>query len=78
MLVPAGAASFSEALRVGVECYHSLKALLKDLHDGKIDALFERARDKGGFYLGIVRNHAWLDEVFPEPPLMPIRSGSIP
>ena len=27
MLVPAGADTFSEALRVGVECYHALKAL---------------------------------------------------
>jgi enolase len=28
MLVPAGAATFSEALRIGVETYHALKALL--------------------------------------------------
>ena len=30
MLVPAGAESFSEALRIGVECYHALKALLTE------------------------------------------------
>jgi enolase len=43
MLAPVGAASFSEALRWGVETYHALKALLKDR--GLATAL----GDEGGF-----------------------------
>ena len=43
MLVPAGADTFSEALRVGVECYHSLKALLTER------GLSTSVGDEGGF-----------------------------
>ncbi len=43
MLVPAGADSFGEALRVGVECYHSLKALLSER------GLSTSVGDEGGF-----------------------------
>ena len=43
MLVPAGAASFSDAVRVGVECYHALKALLKER------GLSTSVGDEGGF-----------------------------
>ena len=43
MLVPAGAETFSEALRIGVECYHALKALLKER------GLSTRVGDEGGF-----------------------------
>jgi len=43
MLAPVGAASFSEALRWGVETYHALKALLKER--GLATAL----GDEGGF-----------------------------
>ena len=43
MLVPAGAATFSDALRVGVECYHALKALLKER------GLSTSVGDEGGF-----------------------------
>jgi enolase len=43
MLVPAGAASFSESLRVGVECYHALKALLGER------GLSTSVGDEGGF-----------------------------
>ncbi len=43
MLVPAGADSFNEALRIGVECYHSLKALLKER------GLSTSVGDEGGF-----------------------------
>ncbi len=43
MLVPAGAESFGEALRVGVECYHSLKALLGER------GLSTSVGDEGGF-----------------------------
>ncbi len=43
MLVPAGADSFGEALRIGVECYHSLKALLGER------GLSTSVGDEGGF-----------------------------
>src|SRR6185436_12010275 len=43
MLVPAGAESFSEALRIGVECYHALKGLLKER------GLSTLVGDEGGF-----------------------------
>ncbi len=43
MLVPAGAATFSEALRIGVETYHSLKALLGER------GLSTSVGDEGGF-----------------------------
>ena len=43
MLVPAGAASFSDAVRVGVECYHALKALLQER------GLSTSVGDEGGF-----------------------------
>jgi len=43
MLVPAGADTFSEALRIGVESYHALKALLKER------GLSTSVGDEGGF-----------------------------
>jgi enolase len=43
MLVPAGAASFSEALRIGAETYHALKALLHER------GLSTAVGDEGGF-----------------------------
>ena len=43
MLVPAGAETFSDALRIGVECYHALKALLKER------GLSTSVGDEGGF-----------------------------
>jgi enolase len=43
MLVPAGAESFAEALRIGAECYHALKALLKER------GLATLVGDEGGF-----------------------------
>jgi enolase len=43
MLVPAGAATFSEALRIGVETYHELKALLAER------GLSTSIGDEGGF-----------------------------
>jgi enolase len=43
MLVPAGAATFSEALRIGVETYHALKALLGER------GLSTSVGDEGGF-----------------------------
>jgi len=43
MIVPAGASTFSDALRVGVECYHALKALLTER------GLSTSVGDEGGF-----------------------------
>jgi enolase len=43
MLVPAGAESFSEALRIGAECYHHLKRLLAER------GLATTVGDEGGF-----------------------------
>jgi enolase len=43
MLMPVGAASFSEALRWGAECYHALKAILHDR------GLATAVGDEGGF-----------------------------
>ena len=43
MLVPVGAASFSEGLRWGAECYHSLKQILSD------KGLSTAVGDEGGF-----------------------------
>ena len=43
MLVPAGADSFSEALRIGAECYHHLKKLLGER------GLATTVGDEGGF-----------------------------
>jgi enolase len=43
MLVPAGAESFAEALRIGAETYHQLKALLKER------GLSTGVGDEGGF-----------------------------
>jgi enolase len=43
MVVPVGAESFSEALRIGVECFHSLKAVLKQR------GLATAVGDEGGF-----------------------------
>src|SRR5665647_1374905 len=43
MILPAGAQSFSEALRMGTEVYHSLKAVLKE------KTLATAVGDEGGF-----------------------------
>ena len=43
MLMPVGAASFSEALRWGVECYHALKSILHER------GLSTAVGDEGGF-----------------------------
>ena len=43
MIVPHGADNFNEALRMGVEIYHSLKKLLKDKHKNT------SVGDEGGF-----------------------------
>jgi len=55
MIVPLGAETFSEALRWGVETYHSLKALLKS------KGLSTGLGDEGGFAPNLPSNRAALD-----------------
>jgi enolase len=55
MIVPHGAESFSEALRWGVETYHSLKSLLKS------KGLATGLGDEGGFAPNLPSNRAALD-----------------
>ena len=50
MVMPVGAASFSEAMRWGVETYHTLKKLLHDRH------LSTAVGDEGGFAPDLARN----------------------
>ena len=57
MIVPAGAGSFGEALRVGVEIFHTLKKLLKD------KGLSTGVGDEGGFAPSLPGNEAALDFV---------------
>jgi len=57
MIVPAGAGSFGEALRIGVEVFHTLKKLLKD------KALSTGVGDEGGFAPSLPGNEAALDFV---------------
>jgi enolase len=54
MVVPAGAASFSEALRCGAEVFHALKATLKDR------GLATAVGDEGGFAPDLDSNEAAL------------------
>ena len=57
MIVPAGAGSFGEALRIGVEIFHALKKLLKDKgHSTGVG-------DEGGFAPSLPGNEAALDFV---------------
>jgi enolase len=55
MIVPVGADSFSEALRCGVECYHSLKAVLKKR------GLGTAVGDEGGFAPDLKSNEQALE-----------------
>ena len=55
MLVPAGAQSFSEALRTGAEIFHALKGLLRD------KGLSTGVGDEGGFAPALGSNTAALD-----------------
>ena len=50
MVVPAGAASFSQALRMGTEIYHALKAAIKD------KGLNTNVGDEGGFAPSLASN----------------------
>jgi enolase len=55
MVVPAGAASFSEALRVGAEVFHALKRVLADRELGTT------VGDEGGFAPDLESNEAALE-----------------
>ncbi|MBE1515670.1 phosphopyruvate hydratase [Nesterenkonia halotolerans] len=55
MIAPIGAATFSEALRSGVEVYHALKALLKE------KGLATGLGDEGGFAPSLSSNREALD-----------------
>ena len=55
MVVPAGAASFSQALRMGAEVYHSLKAVLKD------KGFNTSVGDEGGFAPALSSNKEALE-----------------
>ena len=57
MIVPAGAGSFGEALRIGVEVFHALKKLLKE------KGLSTGVGDEGGFAPSLPGNEAALDFV---------------
>jgi len=55
MIVPAGAASFSEALRMGTEVFHNLKKVLKD------KGLNTNVGDEGGFSPNLKSNKEALE-----------------
>jgi enolase len=55
MIAPIGAASFAEALAMGTETYHALKAVLKK------DGLATGLGDEGGFAPSLSSNRAALD-----------------
>ncbi|KAK8790872.1 hypothetical protein WA158_005503 [Blastocystis sp. Blastoise] len=59
MILPAGAESFSEALRMGVEVYHNLKAVIK----AKYGQDATNVGDEGGFAPNILSNAEGLDLV---------------
>ena len=57
MVVPAGASSFSRALQMGTEVYHSLKAVLKD------QRLNTNVGDEGGFAPALKSNREAIEAV---------------
>ncbi len=57
MILPIGADSFSEALRLGVEVFHSLKSILKN------QGLSTAVGDEGGFAPNLPSNIAALDTI---------------
>ncbi|MEE9199423.1 MAG: phosphopyruvate hydratase [Dehalococcoidia bacterium] len=57
MVVPAGAGSFSEALRMGAEVYHALRKLLRER------GLSTNVGDEGGFAPGLASNRAAIEVV---------------
>lgn len=59
MMLPVGASSFKEAMKIGTEVYHTLKAKIKKEYGG--DAV--NVGDEGGFAPNILQNEAALDLV---------------
>ena len=59
MIAPIGAATFAEALAMGAETYHALKAVLKK------DGLATGLGDEGGFAPSLSSNRAALGEQLP-------------
>jgi len=57
MVVPAGASSFAEALRMGVETYHALKKVLGD------KGLATAVGDEGGFAPNLPSNEAAIEAI---------------
>ncbi|MCB9682814.1 MAG: phosphopyruvate hydratase [Alphaproteobacteria bacterium] len=57
MIAPVGATSFAEALRMGTECYHALKSVLK----GR--GLSTAVGDEGGFAPNLPSNRAALEVI---------------
>jgi enolase len=57
MIMPKGASSFSEALRMGAECFHSLKKELK------ANGLSTAVGDEGGFAPELASNEAALEVI---------------
>jgi len=57
MVVPAGANSFAEALRMGAEVYHALKKVLED------DGLNSNVGDEGGFAPSLASNRAAVEAI---------------
>jgi len=44
-IIPVGAATFSEAMQIGAECYHTLKGIIKKKFGGDATLI----GDEGGF-----------------------------
>jgi len=57
MILPVGASSFTEAMKIGVECYHNLKKVISDKYGQ--DAC--NVGDEGGFAPNILNNKEGLD-----------------
>ena len=69
MILPIGAGSFSEALRFGVEVFHSLKSVLKS------QGLSTAVGDEGGFAPNLPSNIAALDIILEAIELAGFQSG---
>jgi enolase len=69
MIIPAGAPSFSEALRMGTEIFHRLKAYLKK------KGLATSVGDEGGFAPDLPSNEAALDAILAAAKMAGYRAG---
>lgn len=69
MIIPAGLACFSEALRAGVEVFHALKSVLKQ------QGLNTAVGDEGGFAPNLTSNQAAIDAILEAITLAGYRPG---